>query len=321
MVTAASFTRRLVLAGLVALGTTGSAAAALDSATAVRLKAPARVVQGASATLTATVASGSRCSLAIRYRSGTQRVGAATSSGGRATFTFKIPQRAAPGRAKAVVSCGRAGSASASLIVIGSVIPPKINVAKSGFSVRVQRQTTTVSWGAILANESPRQDALRVVVLVNFVMPDNTLIGTATRSISRIVAGTSHAVGGDLTFLGNPAISRLEFVVQVRDQAAPQRVVPAIANPHVVPDLTSPAYVGAVQGEVVNDKLDRSLMRAELSTVALDAAGNVLGGGFGYASASLPPTAREFFKINGLRGVQVANVASVMVSVVPTYEK
>ena len=49
--------------------------------------------------------------------------------------------------------------------------------------------------------------------------------------------------------------------------------------------------------EVSNDDPRLVLRNAELSTVVLDAQGNVLGGGSGYAFASLPPNAREFFKI------------------------
>ena len=58
----------------------------------------------------------------------------------------------------------------------------------------------------------------------------------------------------------------------------------------------------------------------ELSTVVLDAEGNVIGGGAGYGGAALPPAARMFFKIeNGMRPIPFYKAASALVSVVPTY--
>ena len=55
--------------------------------------------------------------------------------------------------------------------------------------------------------------------------------------------------------------------------------------------------------------------------MVFDANGNVLGGGSGYAFASLPPSAREFFKIErGLDAVPMSRAASAMVSAVGTYD-
>ena len=64
----------------------------------------------------------------------------------------------------------------------------------------------------------------------------------------------------------------------------------------------------------------RNLQAAELSTVVLDADGNIIGGGYGYGGAYLPPAARVFFKIdNGMRPIPFYKAASALVSVVPTY--
>ena len=63
----------------------------------------------------------------------------------------------------------------------------------------------------ILANESKTRDAVDVKVLVNFVMDDNRLIGSATTRISDMAAGSEHALGGELTFPGGAPIARLEW--------------------------------------------------------------------------------------------------------------
>lgn len=318
--TAASFIRRLTIGALLpGLLVAGSAAAAVHRADAVRLTGPKRIVQGADVSFRATVRSGARCTLNVRYRSGTQRA-TAVSRGGRATFSFKVAQRAATGAARVAVSCGRAGSASLNVVVIGGVLPPKINVVKHGFSIRPRSSGSIATWGVILSNESAVSDATDVVVLANFVLPDNTLIGSATKRVGRVRAGQQHALGGDLGFPGLPPVARLEIVAQVREFEPALKVLPEIANAHAVPARFEPQYVGSIEGEVVNGQLNRKLTRTELSTVVLDGAGNVLGGGVGNASASLPPGSRQFFKINGLLGVTYANVASVMVSVSPTWE-
>jgi hypothetical protein len=318
--TAASFIRRLTIAALLpGLALAGSASAVVHRADAVGISGPKRVVQNADVTYRAVVRSGARCTLNVRYRSGVQKL-SATSRGGSATFRFKVPRRAATGAARVTVACGAAGSARLSIVVIGGVLPPKINVAKHGFSIRARFSGSVVSWGVILTNESPVSDATNVVVLANFVLPDNTLIGSATKRVGRVRAGSQHALGGDLSFPGFPPVARLEIVAQVREFEPAMKVLPEVANAHVVPSRLEPAFVGSVEGEVANDQLDRKLRRTELSMVALDAAGNVLGGSVGSASASLPPGARQFFKVIGLAGVPIASVATVMVSVSPTWD-
>lgn len=320
--TAASFIRRLTIAALLpGLALAGSASAVVQRADAVRLSGPKRIVQGADVSYKAAVRSGARCSLNVRYKSGTQKV-SATSRGGSATFRFKVAQRAATGAARVTVACGSAGSARLNIVVIGGVLPPKLDVVKHGFSIRprIGGIGSVASWGVILTNESAVSDAMNVVVLANFVLPDNTLIGSATKRVGRVRAGSQHVLGGDISFPGMPPIARLEIVAQIREFERAMKVLPEVANAHVVPARFEPEYVGSVEGEVANDELDRNLRRTEISTVVLDAEGNVLGGGVGTASASLPPGAREFFKISGLNAVSVANVASVLVSVSPTWE-
>jgi hypothetical protein len=314
-VSAASFVRRLTLAAaILVLAFASSASAGLG------LSGPRRIVQGGEATITAAVRSGTRCTLLLKYRSGTQRA-STTSSGGKAVFRFEVPRRAATGQARATVSCAGAGRASMTVMVIGSVIPAKINVVKQGFTYRIHRSGhATVSWGVIVSNLSPEQDALKVTVLANFVMPDNRLIASSTKQIELIPAGGTYVGGGDVNFVGAPPIARLEIVAQIGDRGPPKRLRPAIAEARPVPAPYDEGYVGSVEGEIQNDNATKTLQRATISTVVLDAEGNVLGGGSGYASASLPPGARQFFKISsGFRAIPFARVASTIISISPTY--
>src|SRR5438270_7205803 len=177
--TANATRKRLYLLALAVLAVLGAfAGSASGRAQGVTFVAgPARVVQGNEATMTVAVSpGGGRCSLAVRYESGARQKGlpSVSAASGQATWTWKVPRLVQPGMAHATASCSGAGRASKTFTVIGQVLPPKIDVAKSGWSVRTYPYGGgTVSYGVILSNRSRTQDALDVEVLVNFVMADN----------------------------------------------------------------------------------------------------------------------------------------------------
>ncbi|HYY02526.1 MAG TPA: hypothetical protein VE736_01445 [Gaiellaceae bacterium] len=322
---AAKTARTLAVALLASLAVTGSAAGRIQRAAGVHFGAmPRRVVQRDLLKVNVHAPTGAACTLALVFADGRRQPGLApaVARGGVARWRFRITGDAAPGRARLGVSCA-GGSASRWLLVVGSVIPARIVVVKDGWSVRSQQFGSSASYGVILKNTSPSQDALRVYTLVNFVGPDNRLVGTATTTVSGIPAGQQYALGGQLQFPGGaPDISRLEVVVQIGDRGANKLRQPTITNLIVAPSVFEPQWVGAVEGEVSNDALNLELQNTELSTVVFDSAGNVIGGGQGFAFASLPPAAREFFKIQtGLSSIQFARAASAMVSAVGTYQK
>jgi hypothetical protein len=283
-----------------------------------------RIVQGNTMMLSIRVSpANTQCALTVRYKGGDTQNGLpiVTPVGGRATWRWRVPRTVEPGPAKLSVWCPGAGRASRTLTVIGGVIPAKIQVVKSGWSERPYPfGGTGVSYGVILANTSPEQDAQDVTVLVNFVMADNRLIGSATVHVSDIAAGTQHAMGGELQFPGGAPIARLEVVVTIGKRAPATHGKPGLSQIRVMPSIFEPQWAGSIEGEIQNDSPKRTLQSAELSGVILDGAGNVIGGATGYGAASLPPAARVFFKIeNGLRPISMSRVASALVSVVPTY--
>ena len=269
--------------------------------------------------------SGVVCQLSVRYADGQTQphllpVGAGN---GHAKWKFRISGGVEPGRATVRVSCGRAGGATRTVLVVGSVIPARIVVVKTGYSIKQRPYGGgSISWGVILRNTSPEQDALDVYTLVNFVGTDNRLVGSATNTLSGIPAEKDFALGDDLVFFGGvPPISRLEVVVQIRKRQAHALKLPTVTNVRIWPDVFDSAYVGEVDGEVSNNDPRLILRNAELSTVVLDAQGNVLGGGSGNAFASLPPSAREFFKIErGLDAIPMSKAVSAMVSAIGQYD-
>lgn len=317
--------RLLPLALAAALGVAVFAGTASGRPQSVTFTAGAdRVVHGNPVTIDVMVSpAGARCTLIVRYKGGSLQRGlhAATAAGGRASWTWTVPRKVPSGPARVSVSCTGAGSASRRLMVIGGVLPPKINVDKTGWSVRTYPYGGSgVSWGVILSNTSKTQDAQDVQVLCNFVMADNRLIGSATQRIADISAGSQFATGGMLNFPGSAPIARLEIVVDIGRGAPVTRVKPGISFLRVMPSVLEPQWTGEIDGEVQNDDTVKTIQYVELGGVVLDAEGNILGGGTGFAVATLPPAARMAMKIsNGVSPIPYAKAASAIVSIVPHY--
>ena len=319
--------RIAALALLLLLAVSGFAGAAAGRSKPLRFAfVPGRALAGSYAAVGVSVRrSGVRCELTVRYADGTRQrdLPPAYAVAGRAAWRWRIPTDAAAGTARVTASCARLGSVSRRMVVVGSVIPARVEVEKKGYSIRPSPYGgTSVSYGIVLRNESPHQDALDVNVLVNFVDSANRLFGTETSNVGTISAGSTYALGSDLGFPAAAPVARLEVVVQVGGRAPHAPHAPAVANLRVLPDLYDRGFVGSVEGELINDDPGLVLSSAQLSTVVFDAAGNVLGGGSGYAFASLPPGAREFFKITtGLGAIPIERAASAQVSVEPSYRQ
>jgi hypothetical protein len=324
--TATATAKRLLPSALaIVLGVAVFAGSANGRPQAVNfVSAPSRVVQGNPVTMTVAVSpAGARCSLSVRYKSGAKQKGlkSVAASGGHASWTWQVPRLVQTGLAHVTASCAGAGRATRTLFVIGQVLPPKIDVVQTGWSVRnYPYGGSGVSWGVILANTSKKQDALDLEVLCNFVMADNRLIGSMAVRVPAITADSKYATGGELTFPGGAPISRLEVVVRIGRGGPATHTKPGVSFVRVLPSPTEPAWTGSIEGEVQNDHPTRTIQSVTLSGVVLDAAGNILGGGSGFGVASLPPAARMFMKIsNGMRPIPYAKAASAMVSVVPNY--
>jgi hypothetical protein len=287
---------------------------------------PRHALQGNDAKISVSVRpAGVRCTLSVRYHGGAQQagIGPATAVGGRASWTWHVPTDGQAGSALATVRCAHAGSASRSLVIVGRLVEPKIDVTKQGFSIRPNSfgSGSRLSYGLILHNGSPEHDALKVDVQVNFVMADDHLLGTDTQHVEDIAAGSDWALGNSVSFLGSAPVVRLEVVIQV-GSFAPQSIhVPTLANIHIVPGAFDPKWVGTIEGELQNTDPFLTLRSAQLSAVVFDSAGNIVGGGAGYAVQALPPGARLFLQMSGFDVIPVETAASVMISVTPTWQQ
>jgi hypothetical protein len=84
--------------------------------------------------------------------------------------------------------------------------------------------------------------------------------------------------------------------------------------------MTESFFGARVAGEVANPSTTRSLSSlARITFACLDASGNVIGGGFGYLIADVPPGGRVGFD-DSIEALSASQIASVQVSVEPEYE-
>lgn len=308
---------------IVPLVLVGPAPAATDVSTGVRIaSAPRRVLQGHSARITAVVRpTRASCSLSVRYRNGAMQSGlqVVVAMAGRAQWTWKVAQDAATGPANATVSCRGAGRATRSIVVVGDAIPVQIRVVKQGFSIRPRPRGSQVSYGILLANQSPSFDAQDIAAVVNFVGPGDVLIGSAASRIAVIGAASTYGLGGMVTFPASAPVERLEVALQIGDRSPRSLRLPGVANVRVLPSLGEPSYVGSVEGEILNDT-GLILSKARLSVLVLDAGGNIIGGGLGGTIAPIQVGARQFFKVtSGVNPILTGRAASAVISIEPTY--
>jgi hypothetical protein len=298
------------------------AAADARVATVAFTRAPATALQGKLVRIAVATkpAKSTTCMLVVRYKDGAVERLNSFSRLGVATWDWRVPDVAQPGRASLSASCTGVGSVTKLVTVVGTLIPPKIVVVDQGFSVRAKSTSSEASFGLMLKNTSPNADALDVYVLVNFVMADGQAIGTKTDVIEAIPGGTTFAYGGSLNFPGAAPVARLEVVVKVGGRQRGTIHQPLVQSIGIVPGRRDAMWVGEVNGEIVNDHLSLNVSRTKLSTVVFDANGSIVGGGSGNASALLPPGTRQVFVItSGIDAIPWARAARAAVSTYATY--
>lgn len=314
---------------LVALTVVGATSAQSDRATLRFLSASKHAFPGELAQATVHVKpAGVRCTLAVSYADGSAQPGlrAVRAINGRAKWEWRLPDGVGTGNARLTVTCAKAGRITRRLPVVGAIIPAKINVDKSGFSIRPGRRSgAELTYGLLLRNESPNQDAYDITVLVNMVDDTNRLWGSKSTKIIGIPAGQAFAMGDSLNFAGPPPVTRLEVVIQVAGRAPAVKrpvflaVMPTVRDVVFEPD-SDPEWVGAIKGELITQHAKLVLSRTRMSAVVLDHFGNIVGGARGTSSASLPPGARVVFGMtSAVTGVPMLKAAVAVISYEPTY--
>jgi hypothetical protein len=317
--------RRLALALLAALCLTATAAASIDATSALRFGfVPKKAFKGQPASLSVVVRpTGVRCAPQIRYADGsTQRLKTTVARAGRAAWKFTVPAGVRIGTATVNVACGKAGRISRTFAVVGPpTAPARVDVRKHGFSQRVRFTTREVSYGVVLHNPSPENDALNVTVLVNFVDATNRVVDTDSITIDAVGAGTEYYLGNSTMIPDSSPVSSLEIVVRIGSQSPKRKLSPALTDILVQESKFDRGWVGAVVGQITNDSKTMLLSSTRISAVVFDSAGNVIGGAYGATNAGQLPDVRAYFNAGGAVGAIPFNqAASASVSVLGRYE-
>ncbi len=317
--------RPLALAALVGLCLTAAAAAAPEAGSSLRFGfVPKKAFKGQPASMSVVARpTGVRCSPLLRYADGsTQRLRTLTARAGSASWTWTIPAKTRLGAATATVACARAGKVTRGFSVVGPpTAPAKVDVRKSGFSQRVRFTSRDVSYGIVLHNPSPENDALNVQVLVNFVDATNRVVDTRTDVVSAVAAGSEYYLGGSTSIPDASPVSSLEIVVRIGGQAPKSKLGPAISDVLVQQARYDPGWVGAVVGQIENDWPTMLLTSTRISAVVFDSAGNVIGGAHGMTNAGQLPGVRAYFNASSaVSSIPFDRAASAGVSVIGRYQ-
>jgi hypothetical protein len=316
------FVPRPALALLLALVASGAAAGSLAAkATPLRITAPGRALQGKIVAISVKSQSFT-CKLSVRFANGDKQSNMPPTQvqSGKVVWQWQVPQFAPAGQAKLTVACPGAAKATRSIIVVGGLIPPRVVVVKKGYSSRVQGTSENVSYGIVLQNTSPNGNALSVQVLVNFVLPDNHLIGTASANIPIINAGSQYNLGGQIGFGGAPTITRLEIVINPGGSAKSAKTSRLRSTTCTSFQLRR-RLAGLGRGRP--DQRPSEPDARQLEHVLRDPGrgGQRHRGRHGAGSFKLLPGTRSFFKIaGGLDPIPFNKAASAAISIIPQYE-
>jgi hypothetical protein len=290
---------------------------------------PGLVHRGGKTTIT--IQSGTRivaCTAALTYANGKSQLSASRKPvKGRVSFVVSIPQTAPLGAGRWNVHCGLK-SWQGSFVVVDTRsktddTTPRVVVDKQGFMQRPDKTGpgSLLSYGLVLHDTSPSEDAQNVYVIVNMVDAAGELLGSKSQTVAYIPSNGTYALGDSLHLRTQVAVVKLELTVRVgahephRDQ-----VVPDLANVRIVSSNVDPGWVAEVDGEVVNDNTPKTLTHANLSVVILDAAGNPLGGGTGFLFAAVPYGSRfVFLAQSGFTAIPLDRAAVALISVTPSY--
>lgn len=296
------------------------------------LKAPGLVHQGAKATFRVPVSQAVACSLSIRYPTGAvQQAGRRRPLNHAVTWIVTVPANAAVGIAHWNVICGLQVPRSGTFLVVrsrsttpgGPAATPTIVIDKQGYTQRPDKfgPGSLVSYGLMLRNSSPAEDAKSVFVLVNMVDAAGELLGSESRSVSLIGSGSTFAYGDSLQLRTQEPVTRLEITIRVgAHEPKTAHPSPVFANIRPVQAQFDPGWVGEVDGEVLNTTPTLTLSNAQLSIVVFDSAGNVIGGGTGSTAGAVPSGARiVFIASGGFTALPIDRAATAVVSAEPTY--
>jgi hypothetical protein len=235
---------------------------------------------------------------------------------GSVTWRAKIPRAAPEGTYTVRVSCGKAGHATARLRV--TLPPAKVVVVKSGFAARRPCASCPydISYGLVLQNASPDEDALGVYLTLKFMDANGRVVFARDTNLGPIPAAATYYYGEYLDATTNRTPTRLVASIVVYPSAKKSiGVLPPVTNIRVT-DSSGAAHV---LGEFTNPYPIAISFDAAVTVVCFDASGNVIGGGNRTLQDSVQPGGRGDFDVT-IYALDASQIASARASVQPLFE-
>jgi hypothetical protein len=233
---------------------------------------------------------------------------------GSVTWRATIPRTAPEGTYTVRVSCAKAGRATARLTV--RLRPAKVVVVKSGFAARRSCASCLydISYGLVLQNASPDEDALEVDLTLDFLDANGLVVFTRTTNLGAIPAAATYYYGEYLDATTNRTPTRLAVKIDPRVASAKKSIgdLPPVASIRVI-DSSGTAHV---LGEFTNPYTETISLDARATVVCFDALGNVIGGGSRDVQSSVPPGGRGGFDVP-IYTLDASQIASAQASVQP----
>ena len=245
--------------------------------------------------------------------------------GGGFTFVNFIPSGGSSGAAMNITTSGvpdhvelYASISGLTALEDSTSTPDKgqaLVISKQGFGV--SDETHEVGYGFIVENPNADQPFESSLYQVSAYDDSGNVVGADNGIMSLILGGQKLGVGGTISVPDGHFPTRIEVQVLKGDPSSTSATqIFSTENVKFVPD----SYFSKITG-VVKNLTDQTLDNVEVSAIAYDASGNIIGGGYGYVDfvpANSQSAAETSVTVNGTPAtVELYPTISIMSSSSP----
>ena len=232
---------------------------------------------------------------------------------GRGAWSYRLPLDSALGKWTVILVCRAGGGIATGFFKVGAppVAPAQINVVKSGFSTEALGSQTFLYCGVQLQNTSGVSDARNLVVTVTFADTEGRSLTSSEIDLTVVPAGQTFYASCLTISNVTLSIGSVQVSVKVGKSVPKKAQLPVVSALTLTPD----AFGGTqtLTGSITNPYAQAMPQDAAIYAVYYDANGNIVGGDWTPAGASIQPGATVGFSFPYLDPA----IASAQVSVDP----
>jgi hypothetical protein len=307
---------RLALLALAALSFAGAVTGAA-SAGSPKLRITyitPTVSPGGTLTIKAVAPTGVRCNVSLLPSKSDRstKLASRTFPSGRGSWSYRLPLNAVTGSWQVLAWCSKGGTVTASFKVgAAPVTPAQITVVKSGFSIEPLGSETFLHCGVQLQNTSTVSDARNLVVTVTFVDTQGRSLTTEAIDLTVIPAGQTFYASCLAISSVTLSVGSVQVHVKVRESVPKKAQLPIVSALALSADPFGDTQT--LTGTITSPYAQAMPQDAAIYAVYYDANGNIIGGDWTPAGASIQPGATVGFTFPDLD----PGIASAQVSVDP----